>query len=184
MMISEYRGAHQHGLTVRRIALVCVAFLSVSGAMADPQINRSRPPAGPPPSSGGQGGNGAPASTPRDSSRTDGGRTTRDSSSPAPPRSDRGRTPEVSSRDSASGGSDRGRQKSLDRFSKSNEAAASKGSLSSSHVHYGPSYPFGYFPGGYYPGSYDPYGYPPNSSYPYPDPSYPYPVPRDRSVLA
>jgi hypothetical protein len=100
---------------------------------------------------------------------------------------DRGRTPSFSPGIGSSPSvNPRGGEKTLDRYSKSNEAAAAKGANGRPHVFYGPIYPFSYFPGDYEPGGYIPGGYPPYPTYPYPypDPTYPYPVPRGGTSLA
>lgn len=162
----------------------CLAAIGVSLALctggANAQINRSRPPSAPP-SSGGSTGRVPSAPAPR----YEGSRSSQPSFSPPSYRSDGGRTPSALGRDNSSIGNPRDGQNALDRYNKTNEAAAARGKTSRPRgYYYGPIYPFSYFPGSFFPGDYIPYGYPPYPAYPYPDPTYPYPVPRGGSSLA
>jgi len=158
-------------------SLIALGTLALCVSSAGAQINRSRPPS-PPPSSGGSGNRGSSSPPPR----SYGGSTPRSSSSSSTSRSDGGRTPSVSPGIGSASGNPREGQKPLDRYNKSNEAAAARGSSGRPHVFYSPIiYPFGYYPDAYVPGGYPPYPYP--YPYPYPSPD-PYPVPRGDSQLA
>ncbi len=165
------------------IVVVTTVGLSIPAA-AGAQINRSQPPASQP--SGGQGGHPSPAPSSAGPTRSDGGHSSSASAPGSSSRGDRSGTSGMTGHGSAAGSFQRGGITSLDRYNRTHESSAAKGSLTSSHGNPGLIYPFGYFPGGYFPGAYDPYGYPGYPRVPYPgsDPSYPYPGPRDRSILS